>query len=64
MILDLMHGDLTSQKITLQDLPKIIVDITAGLRDLHSRGFVHFDIRPGKFYKKIFFILKKIIKIK
>lgn len=59
MILDLMHGDITSKIVCLKDLPVIIVDIVAGLRDLHFKKFVHFDIRPGKFKKRISFFLSK-----
>jgi serine/threonine protein kinase len=48
MILEFMHGDLMSSQISLDDVPQILVDILIGLRDLHSKKFVHFDIRPGK----------------
>ena len=48
MILDLLQGDLTSRRVGLQDLPRILKDILLGLRQLHHLGFVHFDIRPGK----------------
>ena len=47
MILELMHGDLTSPEIKVSDLPKILVDILVGLRDLHFKAYIHFDIRPG-----------------
>jgi serine/threonine protein kinase len=48
LVFELMEGDITSGKLSLKDLPHIIEDMARVLASLHLRGFVHFDIRPGK----------------
>lgn len=47
LILELMDGNLKDKRLKLDDLEKIIFDIVKGLKEIHSKGFVHFDIRLG-----------------
>lgn len=50
-----MMGNLTDRKIEIMDIKKILEDIGGVLKEMHLKGFVHFDISPGKNYKKTFY---------
>ena len=46
LVFELLEGDITHSKMELRDLPHMLEDVSRALASLHSRGFVHFDIRP------------------
>jgi predicted transcriptional regulator len=54
LICELMQGNLNDQKIEIMEIKKILEDIGGVLREMHLKGFVHFDISPGKYYKRTF----------
>jgi serine/threonine protein kinase len=56
LILELMDGNLKHHLVKIQDLETVLVNIANALKSIHSKGFVHFDIRPGSINKRIFYL--------
>lgn len=55
-----MKGNLNDKGIELMEIQRILEDVGRVLKNMHQKGFVHFDISPGNFNQKTFYIkLKK-----
>ena len=55
LIFEKLEGNLFHQSISTTDILDILFDISLVLSELHSLGYAHLDIRPGKSDKKIFY---------
>ena len=49
LICELFKGNLNDKSIELMEIQRILEDIGFVLKNMHQKGFVHFDISPGKF---------------
>ena len=49
LICELMKGNLNDKSIELMDIQRILEDVGRVLKNMHQKGFVHFDISPGNF---------------
>jgi serine/threonine protein kinase len=50
LVLELMEGDINKVQIDENEILKILRDVLLSLKEMHRRGIVHFDIRPGRNY--------------
>lgn len=50
LVLELMQGDLNKKEINEHEVVFILKDVLASLKEIHKKGIVHFDIRPGRNY--------------
>ena len=42
-----MKGNLNDSTLEIMEIQKILEDIGGLLKEMHKKGFVHFDISPG-----------------
>jgi serine/threonine protein kinase len=52
LICDLMKGNLNDKSLEIMEIQKILEDISGLLKEMHKKGFVHFDISPGNLIRK------------
>jgi len=45
-----MQGNLRNEALKINDVFKILLDISIALKSMHQCGFVHLDISPGRNY--------------
>ena len=47
LVMELMHGNLHHDLVNISDIREILLQMGRVLKSMHSKGFVHLDIRPG-----------------
>ena len=54
-----MKGNLNDKRIEILEIQRVLEDVGRVLREMHAKGFVHFDISPGRRDKRIFCIRRR-----
>jgi tRNA A-37 threonylcarbamoyl transferase component Bud32 len=59
-----MKGNLNDKTLEIMEIQKILEDISELLKEMHHKGFVHFDISPGILIRKYFIYVKNKKKLR
>lgn len=61
MLLESMKGTILCEEVDVFTLPQVLRESVQGLAGLHRLYYVHFDIRPGRYNKRIFYTHMKAL---